>query len=419
MNKNNFKLSLSLAIQGLRTNKLRSILTTIGIIIGIATIIIVLAAGRGLKTFVLKQLETFGADTIEIEIKVPSTSDLEMAATMLGGAEVTTLKKEDFEAINKLPNISDFHCGILGQFKSVYKNKDKRTFVLAITDGMPRVEKDFEMQKGRFFTEKEEKSMARVAILGSEIKEDLFGNENAIGKTIKINQTSFKIIGVAKPRGMVFFMNYDKMVYLPLKTAQKLLLGIDHVLYGLVIMKDPKKVDETVEEIRSLLRKRHNIQGNNIDKDDFRVTSMQEALEIINTVMFAITLLIFAVAAISLIVGGVGIMNIMYLTVLERTREIGLRKAIGAPNKLIQKQFLYEAIIITIVGGIIGIIIGWILVTLIEFGAAMNGFEFDLKVTFDAILIGIISSLIFGVVFGMYPARKAANLNPVDALRWE
>jgi putative ABC transport system permease protein len=215
------------------------------------------------------------------------------------------------------------------------------------------------------------------------------------------------------------YFNYDKMIFVPLKTAQKQLLGVDHVLYGFVQVKDTTKTKETVEEITSIMRKRHGLPPNNPDKDDFRVTSMQEAMEMVGTVTFGITLLVLAVAGISLIVGGVGIMNIMYLTVLERTREIGLRKALGAKNKMIERQFLIETIIITGIGGIIGIIFGSIVILLIDWISIGLGYDFSLTITFDAVLLAITAALIFGVLFGLYPARKASHLSPVEALRYE
>lgn len=413
------KLAIQLAIQGLKTNSLRTILTTVGIIIGIATVVIVLAAGRGLESFIIQQMEIFGSDTIEIEVKLPSTSDTEMAAAMIGGAEVTTLKQEDFEAVKTLENVEEYYAAILGEFKTVYKNKNIRSTIIGTTAGEPVIEPDLVMREGRFFTDKEDRAVSKVAVLGSEIKEDLFGEEDAIGKNIKINQVSFKVIGVAESRGMVFYFNYDKMIYIPLRTAQKLLLGVEHVLYGFLSVYDTNRVDETIAEMVTLMERRHGIPPGNDKKHDFRITSMEEAMEIMETVVFAITLLVLGVAGISLVVGGVGIMNIMYLTVLERTREIGLRKALGAPNSLIQAQFLYEAIIITGIGGIVGIILGWGITSLIGFAASLQGFDFNLGVSLDAILTAIGASLFFGIVFGLYPARKAASLSPVDALRWE
>ncbi|MBU1445980.1 ABC transporter permease [Patescibacteria group bacterium] len=413
------KLAITLAAKGLRANMFRSILTTIGIVIGIFSVIVVLAGGRGLENFIIEQVEMFGADTIEIEMKLPSVSDTEMVASMMGGAEVTTLKKEDFEALLELPNVDNYYAAIIGQYKAVYKNKDKRAMIFATTAGMPEVETATKMEYGRFFTEKEDRAVAKVVVLGSKIKEQLFGEENAVGKNVKINQINFKVIGIAEERGAMFTFDYDKMIYMPLKTGQKLLLGVDHVLYGFLSVHDASKVKETANEMISIMEIRHNIEPGNVLKQDFRVMSMQEAMEMMGAITLGMTIMVLAVAGISLVVGGVGIMNIMYLTVIERTREIGLRKAIGAPASLIQLQFLCESTIITLIGGIVGIVLGWIVVLAIKLGAASQGFNFDMVVTWDAIAIALGASIMFGIIFGLYPARKASHLKPVDALRYE
>lgn len=417
--KNDLKLVADLAIQGLKTNKGRTILTAVGIVIGIATIVIVLSAGRGLENFIFKQIESFGADTIEVEVKIPSVSDLEMVSSFIGGAEVTTLKKADFEALKDLPNVDNYYAAILGQFKSVYKNKSSRAMIFAVTASLPEIDPDTKIQQGRFFSEREDSSQARVVVLGPDIKDQLFGGESALGKSIKINQTSFKVVGITEPRGNIMYFNFDKMIYMPLNTGQKQLLGIDHVMYGFLTVHDTTKTDETVADINSIMRRRHGLPPNDPNKDDFRTTSMKEAIEIIGTITFGMTLLVLAIAGISLVVGGVGIMNIMYLSVVERTREIGLRKAIGASNSIIKAQFLVEALLITGIGGMAGVVLGGIIVVLIDIGAKLQGYDFGMTITLDAVLLGFASSLLFGVLFGLYPARKASELSPVDALRYE
>lgn len=419
MNKEKTKLAFDLAVHGLKTNKGRTILTTVGIVIGIATIVIVLSAGRGLEKYIMDQIEAFGADTIEIEIKIPSVSDVEMASSFVGGVEITSLKKEDFEAAKKLPNVDNYYAATLGQYKSTYKNKTVRSTIFAVTSSLPEVDTEMKIAEGRFFTDREDNTQARVVVLGSEAKDDLFGTEDALGKTIKINQISFKVIGVTESRGSVMYFNFDKMVYMPLVTAQKQLLGVNHVMYGFLSVHDTDKSDETVADITTMLRRRHGLPPNEPDKDDFRVTSMQEAMEMIGTITFGMTLLVLVIAGISLIVGGVGIMNIMYLTVAERTKEIGLRKAIGAPDSLVQAQFLMEAVLITAGGGVIGIVLGSVIVVLIGIIAALQGYPFQMGIHIDSILVALLSAVVFGVLFGLYPARQASKLSPVDALRYE
>ena len=300
-----------------------------------------------------------------------------------------------------------------------YKNKTNRSTIFATTATMPEVDLELKMAEGRFFNEREDRGQAKVIVLGSEVKEDLFGEESAIGKSIKINQINFKVIGVAEARGAMMYFNWDKMIYMPVVTAQKQLLGINHVMFGFLTVEDTDRTAETVEDIHTMMRRRHGLPPNDIQKDDFRTTSMKEAAEIIGTVTYGMTLLVLAVAGISLIVGGVGIMNIMYLSVVERTREIGLRKAVGATDSIIRTQFLLEAILITVVGGIIGIIFGSIIIIIIGAVAALQGFDFHMTIGLDSVLTAFIAAIIFGVLFGLYPARKASQLSPVEALRFE
>jgi putative ABC transport system permease protein len=419
MNKQDIKLVFKLALQGLYTNKGRTVLTTIGIIIGIATIVIVLSAGHGLQKFIDSQISAFGADSVEVEIKIPSVSNVEMASSLVGGAEVTTLKVADFEALKEIPNVKTYYAGTFGQYKSVYKNQTNRSTIFAVTAGLPEVDLQMKIAEGRFYTDREDKSQARVVVLGPDVKKDLFGDEDAIGKSIKINQISFKVMGITESRGNVSFLSYDKMIFMPLTTAQKQLLGIDHVMYGFLSMRDTKRSDETVAEITDMMRRRHGMPPNEPNKDDFRVTSMKEAMATAGIVTFGVTLLVLLIAGISLVVGGVGIMNIMYLSVVERTREIGLRKAIGATRSVIRSQFLVEAIMITVMGGVIGVVIGSAMVIILRFIASLQGYNFEMSVGMDSILVGLISAILFGVLFGLYPARKASELSPIEALRFE
>jgi putative ABC transport system permease protein len=415
------------AFTAMVANKLRTALTVLGMVIGISSVIVVFSAGEGINGLVLGQIQSFGTDIIISEIRIPSnkkggSKEMESGISMVQGMQITTLKLEDMEDINKLPNVRDSYAGMMSQNKISYGNESKKAFILGTNDSYINIDKT-EIESGRFFTEAEDKSLTQVAILGSAIKEDLFGNRDPIGKFIKIKKTKFRVIGVAKERGAVVGMNFDDYVYVPIRTLQKKMMGVDYLSYIVHRLYDLDIAEETAEEIRYILRDNHDISfpddPSDISKDDFRVTTMAEMMEMMDTITGALTLLLLSIVAISLIVGGVGIMNIMYVSVSERTPEIGLRKAVGANTNDILWQFLIESIFITIVGGIIGVILGILTSYLISIGANMAGFEWEFSIPIKSYFVALGFSTFFGLVFGLYPARKAAQLDPIQALRKE
>jgi putative ABC transport system permease protein len=245
----------------------------------------------------------------------------------------------------------------------------------------------------------------------------LFGDSDAIGKTIRLRRNSFTVIGVMAERGSVMFINFDDYVYMPVTTLQKKVMGIDYISYFISKMKDPSMPEQTVDEISDLLRRRHEI--TDPAREDFNVTSMAEAMDILNTITSAITFLLLAIVIISLVVGGVGIMNVMYVAVTERTMEIGLRKAVGASSKNIMRQFLIEAILLTLVGGVIGCVLGTGVSFLISIIAKTLGLSWTFSVPVKAYVVALSFSAFFGIVFGVTPARSAAKLDPIESLRSE
>ncbi|MFH1173156.1 MAG: ABC transporter permease [bacterium] len=411
-------LTFKLAWQSLLVHKGRTALTVLGIVIGIAAVIMVMSAGESIKGLVLSEVEAFGTDIIQVEIKVPTTNknSTSNAIGMAQGIEITTLTLDDAKAIAKLPNVKNYYAGLMGQNVISYLDNNKSAYFYAASPSFIDMDKS-EVAQGRFYSIAEDNELARVAVLGYKIAQDLFGDQEPTGQSIKIGRFKFKVIGVLTERGGGMGLNFDDMIFLPLQTAQKLLLGVDHISWATTQVADASRQDQTAEDIIGLLRERHDI--NDPKDDDFAVTTMAEARDMINTIFGGITLLLIAIAAISLIVGGIGIMNIMYVSVTERTFEIGLRKSVGANPKQILWQFLWEAIMITAVGGIIGIIIGIGLAIATSLAARQFGFNWPFALPPQAILIAFIFCGAVGLAFGYYPARRAAKMSPITALGFE
>lgn len=409
--------SLKLALDSLKVNRGRTVLTILGIIIGIAAVIIAMSAGKGAERYIVGQMEAFGTDYLEVEIKVPNTTQAstENAMGMALGITITTLKLEDAEAIGKHPNISHWYGGNISQDIVSYGGEIKKTMLFGVSSDFLEVDKG-EVATGRFFSEDEDRGLARVVVLGSKVKDRLFGDGDPLGQKIKINRVNYQVIGVMKERGTVAFFDFDNLIYLPVRTLHKRIAGIEHLTFIMAKMIDTSLGDQTAEDITMLLRERHNI--TNPDKDDFAVVTMEQAAEMIGVVVDGLTILLILIASISLIVGGVGIMNIMYFNVSERTYEIGLRKALGATKKDILYQFLLEAMAVTFIGGILGIVLGVVVALLICLLAKASGFDWGVNISLMSVVLGVGFSAVVGLIFGLYPARQAASKNPMEALRY-
>src|SRR3989338_2666000 len=373
---------MKISLRAIRANKVRTGLTVLGIVIGIASVIIVYSAGEGINGLVISQVESFGGtDLIETEVKAPTgkkgvAAEQQGAVAMAQGAQVVTLSLKDYEDVKKLSNIKNGYAVVIGQEQVNYNEQSKKSLIFGSTASSVEIDK-MEIDYGRYFTDAEDKSLAPVAVLGYKIKDKLFGSSDPLGKFIKIRKVKFLVIGVAKERGAVMTLDYDNFVYVPIMTLQKRIMGIDHIVFMMHQLKDVNLADETAEEARLAIRENHDIVSNPLEfnpgepivqnlgegmtdtsKDDFRVVTMKESLDVMDTVTGAITLMLLAIVAISLVVGGVGVMNIMYVIITERTAEIGLRKAVGAKYKDIMSQFLVEALIITFIGAIVGVLVG-------------------------------------------------------------
>jgi putative ABC transport system permease protein len=411
--------SIKLAFGNLRSNIGRTLLSLLGIVIGVASVILVLSFGAGMKNYVTSLISSFGTDIIQIEVKVPKVSQISSAnATgQVGGTTITTFKLDDARRVAKLDNVDSWYAMIVSQQQTSFEDKKKQTMILGATAGISQADPKTEIAEGQMFSDEDDNSLKQVVVLGSAIKKYYFGDQEAIGQNIKIKGQNFKVIGVMKERGMVAVFNFDDILYIPLQTVQKKLAGIDYLQTAIFKLKDMSKLDLTMAEATDIMRTRHNIK--NPEDDDFAVASIIEFLDILNTVFFAINALLLALTSISLVVGGVGIMNVMYVAVVERTFEIGLKKAIGAKNKNILSQFLFEAFFLTIVGGIIGIFLGSAFTKLGELAASSFGYPVSLSITWWSVAIGAGFSALVGIIFGYYPARKASQLSPMEALRKE
>jgi putative ABC transport system permease protein len=273
------------------------------------------------------------------------------------------------------------------------------------------------LQKGRFFTAEEEDTLAKMAVIGSKIKEDLFNNQDPIGQHFKIKKENFEVIGVMEEQGMSGFTNKDTLVVVPIKTAQKLLLGINHVSFVRVKINEADNIPSAVEDIKATLRDQHNIRPG--EEDDFTIRSQAEMLKSFTSITDSVKLFLVAIAAVSLLVGGIGIMNIMLVSVAERTHEVGLRMAVGAKKADILGQFILESIVITFLGGLIGIALGAGLSGTIALIVNYLKYDWSYVVSWGSVVIAVGVSILVGLVFGVYPAREAADLDPVEALRYE
>ena len=390
----------------------------LGIIIGVGAVIIIMAVGAGAQSWILSQVESFGTNLVGI---MPGNAGDEGPPAAMMGIVITTLKYEDMLELLKNDNAPNVVSAV-GYTKGVgtvsWGSENYDTNLSGTTHGYMDTEGG-ELTSGRFFTEEEERNLSRGAVLGYTVKKELFGDSEAVGKKVKIKKHSFEVIGVMAERGTVAMQDYDDQVFIPLRTMQKLIAGVNHLGVIRAKIDDEKNIGIAINDINATLRQQHDIEDTSGNSDDFIVRSAAEALDVITTVTDALKYFLAAMAALSLLVGGIGIMNIMLVAVSERTREIGLRKAVGANNYNIMIQFLIESITVTFIGGAFGVAGGIMISYLIALAANYLGYDWAFIVSLMSIALAIGVSAFIGLVFGLFPARKASRLEPVEALRYE
>lgn len=403
--------------RALRINIGRSLLTILGIVIGVMAIVLVISLGEGAQGLILSEVEGIGADTIVVRPGREPQGPNDIAETILADS----IRDRDVAALERkenVPGILSVQPAVLVSGIVTYQEELFRPTTFGWTPSGIEEVFGISATEGALFTEDDITQRARVAVIGWRVREELFGESDAVGQSITIQDQKVRVVGVLPKSGQVSLLNVDELVVLPYSTAQKTILGIDHY-HELFIKAAPgEDVDQVAEDIRITLRELHGI--TDPEKDDFFVTTQQEALETISTITQTLTIFLVAIASIALVVGGIGIMNIMLVSVTERTREIGLRKAVGATHQDILTQFLIEAVMLTATGGVLGTILALSISALVAYiireQFSLN-WEFTLPV--GAVVLGVGVAAAIGLIFGIFPARKAARKNPIEALRYE
>jgi putative ABC transport system permease protein len=405
------------AFHSLRTNLARSLLTILGIVIGVMAIVLVVALGQGAQGLILDQVKGVGANTIILRPGRQPTGPDSAAETILSDS----IKQREIDALNNpinVPDIESVDPAVLVTGPVQYQENTYRPMILGWTADALVQMFQISPSEGTLFSDDDILQRSKVAIIGSKVREKLFGSSDALGEYIKIRGQNIRILGILPSRGQVSAFNIDDMVLLPHSTAQKDILGINYFNEIFIRAKDGADVDLVASDIKATLRDLHNI--TDPEKDDFFAMTQKDIVDRLSTITQALTIFLAMIASISLVVGGIGIMNIMLVSVTERTREIGLRKALGATNRDILRQFLLEAVILTVSGGATGTILGISLafITSVVLKAQFN-LAWPFQLPLSAIILGVGMAGVVGLGFGLYPARKAAQKDPIEALRYE
>jgi len=403
----NLRDSIEVAIEGLVANKMRAVLTMLGVIIGVGAVITMLAIGQGAKEQMMQRIQSMGTNVLMVFAGQSRTG-----AVRGGFGSMTSLTLEDCDAMaKKCPSVIAAVPEVRQNAQVKYRNQNTNTTIFGTLPKYPSV-RDFHIQEGRFFNDREVNGSQKVAVMCQTTVTDLFGAVSPVGKAITIKGNRFKVIGLMVPKGSGGFGDPDDQIFIPVTTAMRRVFGVQNIRSISVQAKSMALMDQATEEVTQLLRKRHKLTEN--DEDDFRIANQAEFMQMAEDSSRTFTMLLAGIACVSLLVGGIGIMNIMLVSVTERTREIGIRKALGARRHDILLQFLIESLVLSLFGGIAGILFGIVGSLAV---ARLSGW--NLTVSPQSILLSFTFAAMVGIFFGLYPARQASSLDPIDALRYE
>jgi putative ABC transport system permease protein len=396
-------------VTALTANKIRTGLTMLGIVIGISSVIVMVSIGQGAQSIIESNIKSIGSNLIMV---MPGAQRSFGGGLNQGRGSAKSLTNEDLNAIGEIVGSDSVTGEVSGRYQVSAKGKNSNTTVDGTTASYTNI-RNLDISLGSFITDQNVRGLSKVAVLGPTVATDIFGEgADPIGESIRIKGIEFKIIGVTKSKGGTGFGNQDDMVFIPLSTAQRYLSGDEYLSTIDIQVADASMMSEVQAQVNNLLLDRHKIKDPT--QADFNILNQADIVSAASSVTGTFTILLAAVAGISLIVGGIGIMNMMLTTVTERTKEIGLRKAIGARNSDINNQFLTEAVMITFIGGVIGVFLGWT----VSYVVSLSG-VIQTQVSLFSVLLAFGVSALIGILFGYYPARRAAKLNPIQALRYE
>ena len=399
---------IKISIKALQTNKSRSLLTALGVIIGVASVILLISVGSGLKGYITNQMQDMGSNLIMVMPGDIDLDDVSMGGSAMSSAfssmATSKLKLSDAHEIEKgILQIQDAVAMVMASSPARYEGESVLVQIIGTTENYINI-REPEFAKGSFFVESEVNSGRKVAVLGHKVAEDLFGEKDPIGEKVKLGEYRYLIMGVMEEKGGQGSMSPDDKVFVPITTAQRQ-FNQDNISIIFAQVKSSDEVSSTVSLVEGVLKRR-------LKEEDFTVLDQKEILSTVSSILDTLTVALGGIAAISLLVGGIGIMNIMLVSVTERTHEIGLRKALGATPEVILTQFLIEAVFLSVGGGIIGIVLG-------SGGSLILNMFMPTTVTLWSVILSFVVSATVGIVFGIAPARKASQLSPIEALRYE